>query len=101
MPIIAVLFPSTASNRCPDDVMRPIPVSIGSVRYSSIKEAARALGVAPATVVARLKYAGEWRDKRRKPVTVAGRHFDSVTEAAKTFGVTLKTIQNRRRRDER
>ena len=48
-----------------------------------------------------MKCTGEWRDKRRKPVTVAGRHFDSVTEAAKTFGVTLKTIQNRRRRDER
>ena len=100
MPIIAVLFPSTASNGCRDDVMRSIPVSIGGVRYSSIKEASRALGVAPATVVARLNV-GEWRDKRRRPVTVAGRHFDSVTEAAKAFGVTLKTIQNRRRRDER
>jgi hypothetical protein len=53
-------------------VMRSIPVSIGGVRYSSIKAAARALGVAPATVVARLKYTGKWRDKRRKPVTVEG-----------------------------
>jgi len=81
--------------------MRSIPVSIGGARYPSIKAAARALGVAPATVVAHLKYIGEWRDKRRKPVTVAGRHFDSVTEAARAFGVTPQTIQNRRRRDER
>ncbi len=80
------------------DVMRPIPVSIGGVRYSSIKAAARALGVAPATVVARLKRAGEWRDKRRKPVTVAGRHFNSVREAARAFGVTPETIQNWRGR---
>ena len=101
MPIIAVLFPSTASNGCPDDVMRSIPVSIGGVRYSSIKEAARALGVAPTTVVARLKRAGEWRDKRRRPVTVAGRYFNSVREAARAFGVTPETIQNWRRRDER
>jgi hypothetical protein len=74
--------------------MRPIPISIGDVRYSSIKEAARALGVAPATVVARLKHVGQWRDKRRKPVTVAGRRFDSMKEAAKAFGVTPQTIQN-------
>ena len=86
---------------CRDDVMRSMPVSIGGVRYSSIKEAARALGVAPATVVARLKRAGEWRDKRRKPVTVAGRHFNSVREAARAFGVTSETIQNWRGRDER
>ncbi len=81
--------------------MRSIPVSIGGVRYSSIKEAARALGVAPATVVARLKCTGEWRDKRRKPVTVAGRHFSSLKEAATVFGVTPQTIQNWRRRDQR
>ena len=78
--------------------MRSIPVSIGGVRYPSIKAAARALGVAPATVVARLKW--EWRDKRRKPVTVAGRNFDSLTEAARAFDVTPHTILNWRRRDE-
>ena len=81
--------------------MRSIPVGIGGVHYSSIKATARALGVAPATVVARLKYTGEWRDKRRKPVTVAGHHFDSVTEAARAFGVTPHTIQNWRRNDDR
>ena len=79
-------------------VMRSIPVSIGGVRYPSIKAAARALGVAPATVVAHLKR--EWRDKRRKPITVAGHHFSSVMEAATAFGVTPQTIQNRRRRDQ-
>jgi len=79
--------------------MRPIPVNIDGIRYCSIKEAARALGVAPATVVARLKYVGQWRDKRRRPVTVAGRSFNSVKEAATAFGVTPQTIQNWGRRD--
>src|SRR5215468_507595 len=65
---------------------RSIPVVIGDVRYCSIKAAARALGVAPATITARLKHAGGWRNKRRKPVIVSGRHFDSMREAARAFG---------------
>ena len=82
--------------------MRSMPVSIDGVRYGSIKEAARALKVAPATVVARLKRAGDWRDKRRRPVTIVGRHFDSLGEAARALGVTPQTIQNwGRKRDER
>jgi len=81
-------------------VMRSIPVTIDGVRYPSIKAAARTLGVAPATIVARMKYGGQWRDKRCKPVTVAGRHYDSVKEAAKAFGVTPQTVQNWGKRSE-
>jgi len=81
--------------------MKSIPVSVDGVFYPSIKEAARALGVAPGTVVARSKYVGHWQDKRRKPVTVAGRHFNSLKEAASAFGVTPQTIQNWGRRDQR
>ena len=81
-------------------VVTSIPVTIDGVRYPSIKEAARTLGVAPATIVARLKYGGQWRDKRCKPVTVAERHFNSVKEAAKAFGVTPQTVQNWGKRSE-
>ena len=81
------------------------PITICGVEYPSRAEAAKALGLDPSALYARLRYGWTDDDFKRgfqkspwttgKPVTILGVEYGSRKEAAKAFGISDFALRHR------